>query len=241
MTKSEFIDKLEKELKRNNISDAADIINEYEQHFAFKLADGYSEEEIAARLGSPTALASQFEASAAEKYVGRKALTVIGLCFADLFAGCFFCLLFAWEIIMAAMALCCGVACVCLLGGLNIYGLIPSMPYWCGAIIGLSIGALAVLSAVGGAYFLAFLRQLLHAYGRFHHNALATASGKPALPSIVIHPQFSSKTRRRMRSVVLIASVLFAVFFVLGVIASMLSAGSLEFWHTWGWFGFEAA
>lgn len=238
MTKSEFIDKLEKELKRNNVSDAADIINEYEQHFAFRLADGYSEEEIAARLGSPTALATQFEPSAAEKCVGRKALTVIGLCFADFFVGCFFCLLFAWEIIMAAAALCCGVACVCLLCGLNIYGLIPSMPYGCGAIIGMSVGALAVLLTVGGAYFFAFLRQLLRAYGRFHHNALAASSGKPTLPSLAIHPQFSSKTRRRIRSAALIALVLFAVLFVLGMVTSMLSAGSLEFWHTWGWFGF---
>ena len=52
------------------------------------LADGYSEEEIAAKLGSPEELAAQFESTdTAKKVGGSKALAVTGLCFADLFAG----------------------------------------------------------------------------------------------------------------------------------------------------------
>ena len=62
MTKSEFMTRLEHELRRRNVADAADVMEEYEQHFAFKLADGYSEEEIAAKLGTPEELAAQFEA-----------------------------------------------------------------------------------------------------------------------------------------------------------------------------------
>ena len=47
---------------------AADVVEEYQQHVSFKLADGYSEEEIAARLGDPVALAAQLgEAEAGEK------------------------------------------------------------------------------------------------------------------------------------------------------------------------------
>lgn len=61
MTKLEFMSKLASELHKRNIADAADVLEEYEQHFASKLADGYSEEEIAARLGSPADLAAQFE------------------------------------------------------------------------------------------------------------------------------------------------------------------------------------
>ena len=64
MTKNEFMAKLTDELKKRNIEDAADVAEEYEQHFAFKLADGYSEEEIAAKLGDQTALAAQFDAAA---------------------------------------------------------------------------------------------------------------------------------------------------------------------------------
>lgn len=53
MTKNEFMTRLMNELHRRNVADAAEVAEEYEQHFAFKLADGYSEEEIAAKLGAP--------------------------------------------------------------------------------------------------------------------------------------------------------------------------------------------
>ena len=63
MTKHEFMTLLTEELKKRSVPDAADVIDEYQQHFAFKLADGYSEEEIAAKLGDPVQLAAQFEPS----------------------------------------------------------------------------------------------------------------------------------------------------------------------------------
>lgn len=56
MKKNEFMTKLADELKKRGVEDADDVAAEYEQHFAFKLADGYSEEEIAAKLGDPAAL-----------------------------------------------------------------------------------------------------------------------------------------------------------------------------------------
>ena len=43
MKKHEFMERLANELRRRNVADSADVIEEYEQHFAFKLADGYSE------------------------------------------------------------------------------------------------------------------------------------------------------------------------------------------------------
>jgi len=63
MTKNEFMTRLASELRKRNVADAADVTEEYEQHFAFKLADGYSEEEIAARLGKPEELAAQYESA----------------------------------------------------------------------------------------------------------------------------------------------------------------------------------
>ena len=61
MTRNEFVTQLTAELHKRNVAAAADVVEEYQQHFAFKLADGYSE-EIAARLGDPVALAAQFGA-----------------------------------------------------------------------------------------------------------------------------------------------------------------------------------
>ena len=61
MKKNDFMQRLSDELQKRNVADAADILQEYEAHFAMKMADGYIEEEIAARLGDPTALAAQFD------------------------------------------------------------------------------------------------------------------------------------------------------------------------------------
>ena len=238
MTKNEFLSQLSVELTKNSIPDTADIISEYEQHFAFKLADGFSEEEIAAKLGDPAGIAAQYEQGNETKPSGgQRVTTIVGLCFADLFAGIFFVLLAVWSIVMAALSLTCATLAVCLFSGQNIHSLIPSMPYWCGAIAGVSLAALAVLAAVGCIYYAAFVRQLLRSFGRFQQNTLAAASGAATLPSLAFNPQISAKSNRRIRSIALISLTLFAVCFVLTYIVCALSAGSLEFWHTWEWFG----
>ena len=100
-----------------------------------------------------------------------------------------------FGIVLAAAALSFGVATVCLLGGLNIHGLLPAMPYWCGVILGLSLLALTALFAVGCVYYGAFLRQLIRSFGRFQHNA----SGLAVPPPLPINPQFSAKAKRRLR------------------------------------------
>ena len=51
MKKNDFMQRLSDELQKRNVADAADILQEYEAHFAMKMVDGYIEEEIAARLG----------------------------------------------------------------------------------------------------------------------------------------------------------------------------------------------
>lgn len=237
MTRNKFLSKLTDELKKTNITDVDEIVSEYEDHFAFKMADGFSEEEITIKLGNPVALAAQFERRTDTEYFhGKKATTVFGLVFADIFAGMIFILLSAWEAIMAVFALSSATVAVCLFGGLNIYALIPPIPYWCGAVFGLSFAALAVLTATGCVYFAAFVRQLMRSYGRFHHNAIAAASGKAVLPSLAVYPKLLAKMNRRIRLITLISLTVFAVSFVLGMIVSMLSSGALGFWHAWGWF-----
>ena len=53
MTKQDYLTALHQELNKNAVADAEDVVSEYEQHFQFKLADGFTEEEIAAKLGAP--------------------------------------------------------------------------------------------------------------------------------------------------------------------------------------------
>ena len=194
MTKNEFLLQLKNELKKNNISDAEEIMGEYEQHFAFKLADGFSEEEIAAKLGKPFELASQFIPDTAQrKSGGRKIVTVIGMCFADLFVGAFFLVLFAFAAVMGVFTIGAAIFGICLAGGYNIYNLLPQMPYLPALPYAVSLLALAVLSAVGCLYFIVFARQLTRSYRRFHFNVIAGSAGKATLPSLPAHPQLPAK------------------------------------------------
>lgn len=232
MTKNEFLSELRSELKKNSIADADDIISEYAQHFSFKIADGFSEHEIANKLGSPAILAAQFH-SESKPSRARITTTAIALCFSDLFFGLFLILMVAWALVMAATALALGALAVCLIAKIDIQLFIP---YWCGAILAISFSALSVLSAVGTVFFAAFTRQLTRSYSRFHSNTMAIAAGSAPLPSVTITPQFPAKKKRRMRSVALVSLALFAVCLILGMLAAMLSSQSFEFWHTWNWF-----
>ncbi len=235
MKKSEFLSKLTAVLEKNHISDAEEIIEEYEQHFAFKMADGYSEEEIAARLGDPEQIAMQYERNTAVQKQSD-VLTRIGLGFADVFAVLFFLLLAAAGVVIGAAAIAFTVAGLCMIVGASPYSLIPSIPYWCGAVLGVALVALGVLAAVGCVYYWAIMKQLVKSFGRFQHNTIAAATGNPVLPSLPVHAQLAPKTNRRLRSFALVALLTFAVCFILGFIACALSAGSIQFWHTWGWF-----
>lgn len=237
MTRNEFMEKLTEELRRRRVGDAAEVAEEYEQHFAFKLADGYSEEEIAARLGDPAALAAQFEPQG-EPTRRSAGLTRLWLSIVDLFFGILTVFLGAFGVVLGACVVAFGATGICLIGGLERLPMVslPSMPLWCGIILGLSLLGLAALSAVGCVWFFAFLRQTLRAYGRFHQNALAPCRGEAILPGLPLTPQLSGKTKRRLRTAALAGLVLFAVCLVGGYLACSLAAESPEFWHVWGWF-----
>lgn len=240
MTKFEFLEKLTVELKRKNVADAADVIEEYEQHFAFKLADGYSEEEIAAKLGDPKEIAAQYDEEPRSSRNGKKVIATIGLGVVDFFFGVLCILLYAWEIVMGALVIAFGTAAVALFTGIResfiVY--VPEMPYHCAIILGVAFAALTVLSVVGTIYFLRFIHQLMRSFGRFHKNTLAATSGRATLPSLPVYPQFAGKTKRVLRTVSMIAVIVFAVCFIAGFITCVITAGSIEFWHIWGWFGY---
>lgn len=235
MNKTEFINTLTNTLKERKIQDVADIVAEYEQHFLFKMADGYSEEEIAARLGDPKALGKQFDSETTKVATGNKTIVAIGLVFMDIIVTLLFVLLFTWVIVMSAVAVASVATSVCLIFNLNISNLIP-MPYFVALISAVMSLALAVLAAVGTVYFWLYAQQLVRSYFRWHRNTLAATSGQALLPSIPAHPQISAARNRGMRKIALVALTVFVITFQAGYIIAALAAGALEFWHVWGWF-----
>ena len=234
MTKSQFLQSLETELKSRRLPDAGEILEEYEQHFAFKLADGYTEQEIARNLGIPFEIAAQFDPQSPKREApGGRAAIIAGLGLASVPAAGFFLLLAGWGIIVACSSLVSLAVAACLLGGISPWGLIPAMPGGIAAVYGISMAALSVLSAAGCVYFAALFRQLVLACARCFKNAASTG---PHLPPLPVVPRFSPKTKRVLRRTALLSLCVFAAFVVLGMALSMMESGSLGFWHAWGWF-----
>lgn len=160
MTKNEFLSRLEAELEARRVPEPEDILGEYRRHFEYKMADGYSEEEIAARLGPPEELAAQFEPETPAKRAkragtARAAVTWTGFVFLDIFVLSFFLVFACWVLVVACAAVAAGLTALCLLIPFDMqpYVNLPEMPYWCGAIYALALAALAVLSAEGCGYF----------------------------------------------------------------------------------------
>jgi uncharacterized membrane protein len=234
MIKNEYLSKLRNELKKNNITDVEEIIGEYEQHFAFKLADGFSEEEIVEKLGSPETIAAQFESekNSCKSSSGGKVFIKIAMSFLALIEAMVYILFFAWAVLVAAFSLASAVLGVCLIGHFNIAELIPYMPYLSAFIFGICSLAFAVFLAAGSYYFFAYVKQIVRASIRWH-KYLASGSTLPPLPW---NPQFAAKTRRMLRTVLLWAVTVFGASFVLGMIVSQILSGALGFWHAWNWF-----
>ncbi len=232
MTKNEYLDKLRQELKKNNVADMCDIVSEYEQHFAFKLADGYSEEEIAAKLGAPESIAKQFDSTKSEASKGAGFFIRLGLGCTALFEAMFYILFFAWDLVMVGATVAFAVLGICLVFAMNISGLIPLMPYLGSLLLGLSVLGLAGVFGTATIYCFAFLMQMIKASARWHKNML---SGN-ALPPLPFSPQFEPKTKRTLRNVLLWSVLVFGIMFVIAFTVMALQAGALGFWHHWHWF-----
>ncbi len=239
MNRHKFMETLKKNLELNNVDEIEDILGEYEEHFARKLADGFSEEEIARKLGDPAEIAAQYESSScrpAERLANRIPL-VIGIYFADIWIVMFFAVVYAWDLVLALFSLASGLAGICLIASPSLI-LSPSgityIPYLPGALLGIALTALGVVSTVLTICCYMLGAKLSAAWLKWHKNTLAGRNNVP----YSIFPLFESKTRHRLRKVMLIALAVFGMLFAAAFTALVLSAGSLEFWHEWGWFGY---
>jgi len=239
MNKQAYLAALEKALKAKGVGDCADILEEYAEHFDMKTADGYGEEEIAARLGSPEEIAAQFEGMLSEQgdRAGSKIATGIGLFFAGILAGSLLLILYVWVFVLGVFALAGGVLGVMALTGQSAaFGitLIPQMPFVSALLLGIALLVLGMLAAMGTEYCRLYTTQLLRVYARWHK---AVRSGTlRTMPPIQKYPAIAPKKRRIMRGMTLIVLVIFIITFIAGAISMMLIASSFEPWHVWNWF-----
>jgi uncharacterized membrane protein len=236
MTKQEYLNELKAELNKNAVADADDIITEYEQHFLFKLADGFSEEQVAQKLGQPAQIATQYAGIPAERKRkgGKKAFLVLWLgligIFEFLLYGAFLSFivaLFGASLVPAAFG-------AELIAGVNYWNLLPPMPYAGAVVMGIMLLAASVILFVSGLFCLAYLKQMVRASLRWRKNLMSDE----ALPPLPLSPQFSPKGRRTLRTVFLWAVLIYGTTFVLGYTILALHTHTMAFWHALGWFGY---
>jgi len=72
--------------------------------------------------------------------------------------------------ILGTLMVAAAVIAICLFGGFTLYGLIPPMPYWCGAVFGIASAALSILAGAGVLYPISFAGGRYRAIAR---NAFA--------------------------------------------------------------------
>lgn len=237
MNKQDYLSQLNKALKAKNVDEIEEIVAEYEEHFIQKTADGYTEEEISAKIGSPEEIAAQFasiEGTGSEPKAG-KAILWVGMVFADLFAGSFFLVLYTWVFVLGIFSLTSAALGVSMLFRPAMpegFLFIPYIPYSGAALMGISLLALGVLAAVLTIYSSLLTKQLGRIYLRWRKNTL----GGGKYPPLSINPVLKDRIRRRLRNIALVTLIIFGASFVIGYIVLAASAGALEFWHVWAWF-----
>jgi uncharacterized membrane protein len=237
VNKQSYLNELNSHLKSNNVEDSDEIIAEYEEHFTRKMADGYTEEEIASKLGKPKEIALQFapDESGKEKRKTNRWLVGAGLFFTDLFVIPFTILMYAWLAVLGATSIASALVGIALIIRPLLpsnYLFIPSMPYGGGVVWALTMIAFGVLAAVVTVYCARLTVQIVKAYRRWHKNIFS--GGK--YPPYSMHPVLEDHLRRRLRTVALIAVIVLGVTFLIGYIVMAASAGALGFWHVWHWF-----
>lgn len=234
MTKEQYLYTLRTILEKAQVADVDEILSDYEAHFARKERDGYTEEEIARKLGSPEDIASDFATPvpAAKKGGFKRLAKWIGLIFLDLIIMVVvFAVLISWVVALAAAAFGVLVLGAYVLAGLEGLAFIPVVPVPGRIIIGIAIIALGMLFVCATRWFFLFTVQMFRSYGRWHGNVWFARHELP-LPAM---PQVTGKRKRVWRAILQWSILIFTVAFVLGYIALCLQAGELEFWHTWHW------
>lgn len=236
MKQMEFIKILTKSLKENSVSDVNEIIEDYNDHFEYKLLDGYTEEEISRKLGDPQELATQYESDYVATVQTNKVITYFGLSVTDFFAAIFIIILCGWIIVSFATSLVSLAIFGTLFTGITPFSWFPTMPYWCGAIISIWFLSFFVLMLVVTYYSYLYLRQLIKALSRFNKNSINQAQGNPILPSVGTTPILNKKTSRVIRKTIQLSLSAFAISLILGFLVCWIVSGNIEFWHAFGWF-----
>jgi len=232
MNKSEFMQILNKELINNKVNDIDEILTEFEEHFAYKLEEGRSEEEVIRKIGNPVDIAKDYLNTSKTEKRPNKAVLKVGLVLIDFWVYLMFLLFWLSVFVLGVFTITLCVLGVLLITSANLYHLLPSMPYISSLILGISALALMVVSGIGTIHLSLYVKQWHKAYQRYRKNLL----NNNIYPPLSMHPKLSKRSSALLKLINIVGMVIFILTFTLGYFISALLANSLEFWHVWEWF-----
>lgn len=232
MNKLEYIARLDKALKTNRVEGIDEILDEYSRHFELKAQEGRTEEETAARLAPPEAIALQYGEETPKNQKPAKIFTAAGMIFTDIISALLYIAVWAVVVVMGAGALAFFALGVSLITTLNPFGLIPPIPYIPAFITGVSALAVGMLFALAAVYCCLLAVQMWRAYASWHKRVM---SGRGA-QSVSIYPQMTKRKMFVFKKVLTISLLAAVALLIAGYLAMVIAGGSFEPWHVWGWF-----
>jgi len=232
MKQSEFMNIFTDELKKHKVAEIEEIISDFEDHFTYKLEEGYSEEEIVKKIGDPIHLAEDYITHDHPDTKSGNAVKWIGMVALDIFVVPMYLTLWLSVLVLPIFALTLLVLGFLLITSLNIAGLVPSMPYISSLLIGVSVLSLALSSGVGSIYVYQYVKQWTKVYMKWHKNVTQNTFS----PSMSKHPKLAKRLQSKLKLINMIAILVCLSVFIVGFAVSAILAGSWGFWHVWGWF-----
>jgi len=133
--------------------------------------------------------------------------------------------------VMAALSILSAAVAVCMIGRINPYLLIPSMPYWCGAVFAFALIALSFSSAIGCSNLIIITRRSMRPRTRSY-----VRNAEECLPPSASYSEFPVENSIKRKKVILMSLAVFAVYFFSAFAVSSITAGTMGFWHQWNWF-----
>ncbi len=166
MNKKEYLKKLKRFLPA---SERAEILSDYEDHFATGLSEGKTEQDIASELGDPKDVASEYGYEVKSVPTKNIVFSAIGLLFFDLLLGiAFVASLFAIWISLWSVVLSLLVTGVALIIAMFLSIVVNPLPWYICLTAGISILALTAVFAIGMIYVTKYYFMLMKWYGELH-------------------------------------------------------------------------
>ena len=154
---------------------------------------------------------------------------IIGLIILDIFAVLFFIFMLAWLVVMISFAISLIIITVCLIGNINLYNIIPNIPYHCKILLSISFLSLAILTITSSLLYTDLINNLKGRYKNYHKNIFLNLSNKYEGKSLF-------KNKKLIKKVAIISLITFIIIFILSIVVCMITANNIAFWHKWNWF-----